>query len=46
MKKNDFFLRMSKNCCNFARFFDGGAFCVRTKSIVLIRKVVLRRLLV
>ena len=23
---------MSENCCNFARFFDGGATCARTKE--------------
>ncbi len=30
MKKNAYFLRISKFCSNFVRFFDGGAKCART----------------
>ncbi len=30
MKKNAYFLRISKFCSNFVRFFDGGAFWAHT----------------
>ena len=33
MKKIALFLRMSENCCNFVRFFDGGAICARAESV-------------
>ena len=31
VKKNTIFLHVSKICCNFVRFFDGGVYCARTE---------------